>query len=263
MDEPDRPSPPPPPPPKKFVPGPVLLIGPPGAGKGTQAQRLEAEFGVPQISTGDLLRQHRRDHTELGLMADKLSAEGKLVPDDLVNEMVEKRIAQPDCVDGYILDGFPRTLKQADWLDRYLRDTHSRYPVVVISMTVDADDLLKRATGRRTCADGHSYNVFTNPPKRAGVCDIDGLALQQRKDDTEDVFHERMRVFDQETRKVLPHYQRLGRFAVVNGMQDIESVSKDIRFKLQKLRTQPTASTGVHRLADLFGPGGTGQPEGA
>ena len=115
----------------QFIPGPVLLIGPPGVGKGTQAKLLMAEFGIPQVSTGDLFRQHRREHTELGLIADKLMELGQLVPDDLVNKMVAVRLASPDCARGYILDGFPRTLAQANWLDGYLTETAARLPVVV------------------------------------------------------------------------------------------------------------------------------------
>jgi adenylate kinase len=254
-----------PPPPKKFVPGPVLLIGPPGVGKGTQAKRLETEYGVPQISTGDLFRKHRSEHTELGLEADKYIAQGQLVPDKLVNDMVAKRLADPDCVNGYILDGFPRTLDQAKWLDVFLFKTKSRYPVVVLSIAVDREDLLKRITGRRICEapEGHIYNIYSQPPGRAGFCDIDGAPLKQRKDDTEPIFNERMKVFEDETAPLLPYYQAKGRFALVNGLQDVETVTQDIRFKLQKLRTQPTASTGVHRLSDLFGSGGAGQPEGA
>jgi adenylate kinase len=130
-----------------FLPGPVLLLGAPGVGKGTQAQLLMAEFGIPQISTGDLLRQHRRDHTSLGMMAEDLMKEGKFVPDDLVNEMVAERLAEPDTQHGYILDGFPRTLVQAEWLDTKL--VAYMLPVVAVCINVDQDVLLKRITGRR------------------------------------------------------------------------------------------------------------------
>jgi adenylate kinase len=222
----------------------VLLIGPPGVGKGTQAKALMAEFGVPQISTGDLLRDHRARHTKLGIEADELMSRGQLVRDDLVNEMVATRLQDSDCANGYILDGFPRTLAQARWLDGYLAETQSHYPVVVISLEVERDDLLRRITGRRICPEGHIYNIYSQPPGREGVCDIDGKALQQRKDDTEAVFNERMKVFDDETAPVIPHYQSQGRFAVVNGLQDVDAVTCAIRHKLQELRAQsndPTA----------------------
>ena len=132
-----------------FLPGPVLLLGAPGVGKGTQAQRLMAEFGIPQISTGDLLRQHRRDHTPLGILADDLMSQGKLVPDDLVNQMVAARLTDPDTEHGYILDGFPRTLNQAEWLDRQL--VAYLLPVVAVNILVDEQVLLERITGRLTC----------------------------------------------------------------------------------------------------------------
>jgi len=240
------------PPRQQFTPGPVLLIGPPGVGKGTQAKALMAVWGVPQISTGDLFRQHRREHTELGLMADKLMEQGQLVPDDLVTKMVSTRLSEPDCLRGYILDGFPRTLAQVRWLDRYLAETRSRYPVVVISIQVDRDDLLRRITGRRICPHGHIYNMYTQPPAVEGECDVDGLPLMQRNDDTEEVFESRMKVFEEETDPVISHYRRFGRFGSVDGTQDVDTVTKDIRAKLEWLRTQETAKTGVHRLSDLM-----------
>jgi adenylate kinase len=224
-----------------FLPGPVLLIGPPGVGKGTQAKILMANFGIPQISTGDLFRQHRREHTELGLIADKLMELGQLVPDDLVNQMVAARLSEPDCSRGYILDGFPRTLAQAHWLDSYLASTNSMYPVVVISLVVDRDDLLKRIIGRRICPRGHIYNIYTQRPLVDGKCDIDGSQLGQRKDDTEEVFECRMKVFEEETAPVIPHYRAQGRFAEVNGLQDVDSVTSEIRSQLARLRTEPPA----------------------
>ncbi len=220
-----------------FPPGPVLLIGPPGVGKGTQAKLLMAEFGIPQISTGDLLRQHRRDHTPLGLLADELMQQGQLVPDDLVNQMVSSRLAQSDCDSGYILDGFPRTLAQAKWLDEHLMNSRANDPVVVVSLLVDRQDLLKRITGRRLCPQGHIYNVYTQPPQVPGYCDIDGESLEQRKDDTDEVFESRMKVFDEETAPVIPHYRAQGRFSEVDGFRDVIDVTSAIRAALRKFRT--------------------------
>lgn len=222
-----------------FHPGPLLLLGAPGVGKGTQAKILMAEFGIPQISTGDLLRQHRRDHTPLGLMADELMKQGKLVPDDLVNEMVAVRLAEPDCTRGYILDGFPRTLAQSTWLDNFLAETDSAHPVVVISITVPHDDLLQRITGRRLCPAGHIYNIYTQPPQVAGVCDIDGQALTQRNDDTDAAFEQRMKEFERLTAPVVPHYRAQGRFAEVDGRASVEEVTRAIRVQLELLRSQP------------------------
>jgi adenylate kinase len=221
-----------------FIPGPVLLIGPPGVGKGTQAKLLMAEFGIPQISTGDLLRQQRRERTPLGLMADELIQQGKLVPDDLVNAMVQDRLAQTDCVRGYILDGFPRTLAQAKWLDDYLAEAKAENPVVVISLFVDPQDLLKRITGRRICPEGHIFNIYTHPPQVDGLCDVDGLRLEQRKDDTEEVFWDRMKVFEEETAPVIPHYREQGRFTQIDGLQDVPHVTQAIRSALKEMRAR-------------------------
>ncbi len=219
-----------------FVPGPVLLIGPPGVGKGTQAKLLMAEFQIPQISTGDLLREERKRHTPLGNMADELIKQGKLVPDDLVNAMVAERLTQPDCSRGYVLDGFPRTLAQATWLDRHLVETGAEYPVVVLSLFVDPQALLQRITGRRICPLGHIYNIYTQPPKLDGVCDVDGEPLGQRKDDSEDVFWDRMKVFDQETAPVIPHYRAQGRFTEIDGLQDVSQVTLAIKAALREMR---------------------------
>jgi adenylate kinase len=221
-----------------FLPGPVLLLGAPGVGKGTQAQLLMAEFGIPQISTGDLLRQHRRDHTALGMMAEGLMSQGKFVPDDLVNEMVSERLAEPDTQHGYILDGFPRTLVQAEWLDTKL--VAYMLPVVAVCINVEQDVLLKRITGRRISKNGAIYNIYTNPPKIAGICDVDGSPLEQRADDTEAVFDERMKAFHQKTAAVIEYYRSHGgRFAEVEGDRPVEEVTHGIRKALLTLRHHP------------------------
>jgi adenylate kinase len=214
------------------------MLGAPGAGKGTQAQLLMAEFGIPQISTGDLLRQHRRDHTALGMMAEGLMSQGKFVPDDLVNEMVAERLTEPDTEHGYILDGFPRTLNQAEWLDTKL--VAYMLPVVAVCINVDQDVLLKRITGRRISKNGAIYNIYTNPPKVEGHCDIDGSPLEQRADDSEAVFYERMKAFHQKTSAVIEYYRSHGgRFAEVNGDQPVEDVTHGIRKALLSLRHHP------------------------
>ena len=229
-----------------FNPGPVLLLGAPGVGKGTQSKLLMTAFAIPQISTGDLLRAHRKNHTDLGRVADELMRRGELVPDDLVNKMVAERLEQPDCDRGFILDGFPRTLAQADWLDSYLLHGRSApYPVVAISIQVDHDELLHRITGRRLCPQGHIYNVYSHPPAIPGVCDLDGQTLEQRSDDTEPVFEQRMKSFYDQTAPVIDHYRRQSRFCQVNGAEAISTVTAAIRADLQRLRTQPRAHGSV------------------
>lgn len=222
---------------KDFTPGPVLLLGAPGVGKGTQAKLLMAAFLIPQVSTGDLFREHRRNHTELGLLADELMLRGELVPDDLVNRMVAKRLAEGDCERGYILDGFPRTLTQADWLDGHLGVTKSSSSVVAISIAVDHGELLRRVTGRRICAAGHIYNVYSYPSLVGGMCDVDGLVLEQRSDDSEAVFEQRMKSFEEQTAPVIAHYRGLARFADVDGALPIDQVSDRIELALKQLRS--------------------------
>ena len=224
-----------------FLPGPVLLLGAPGVGKGTQAKLLMEEFNIPQISTGDLLREHRNNNTSLGRMAGDLMSQGKFVPDDLVNEMVAERLAERDTEHGYILDGFPRTLNQAEWLDTKL--VAYMLPVVAVCINVEQDVLLKRITGRRISKAGAIYNIYTSPPKVEGICDIDGSPLEQRADDTEAVFHERMKAFHAKTSAVIEYYRSHGgRFAEVNGNRPVEEVTKGIRAALLELRHHPENS---------------------
>lgn len=223
-------------------PGPVLLLGAPGVGKGTQAKRLMDEFKIPQISTGDLLREHRRGHTPLGMMADELMSKGQLVPDELVNEMVAVRLTDSDTVHGYILDGFPRTLNQAEWLDGQL--ACSLLPVVAINIVVPERQLLERITGRLTCPIcGTIYNIYSEPPKEAGICDRDGAKLTHRADDTEPVFLERMKAFESKTAAVIEYYSMHGgRFAEVDGSLSVEEVTQSIRGTLFEMRRSSGAS---------------------
>lgn len=227
-----------------FVPGPVLLLGAPGVGKGTQAKRLMAKYGIPQISTGDILRAVRNDpakaQTPEGAEAKRLMDQGLLVPDEIVNQLVADRLCEPDTSRGYILDGFPRTLPQANWLDEHLVSECSGHalvaPVVAISIVVDYKDLLRRITGRRISPAGRIYNIYFDPPKVEGICDVDGSALTQRTDDTEPVFEERMRTFEELTAPVIAHYRAAGRFEEINGDQPVEAVTAAIDAALHRLR---------------------------
>ena len=222
---------------RKTVPGPILLLGAPGVGKGTQAKELVKLWGIPQISTGDLLRANVTQGTPLGRVAKEIMGRGELVPDSLVNEMVAVRLQQPDLAKGYILDGFPRTLGQAGWLDGRLAAQTGGLPVVAVSIQVNYNQLLRRITGRRNCPVCQTiYNVYVNPPKKDGFCDIEGAALTLRADDTEEVFKERMRAYGALTAPVVEHYRALGRFAEVDGDRPIALIASGIVAAVERLR---------------------------
>ena len=221
----------------RFLPGPVLLLGAPGVGKGTQAQRLMERFHIPQISTGDLLRQHVGEGTDLGRAAKQLMDAGQLVPDHVVNAMVASRLGEPDTALGYVLDGFPRTLAQADWLDGELARAASHLQLAALQIHVDRDDLLQRITGRRTCAVcRHIYNVYSRPPRVPGICDFDGAALLHRSDDTEEAFARRMVEYASKTATVIEHYRERGRFEEILGVGSLETVEARILAALERLR---------------------------
>ncbi len=223
----------------RTVTGPILLLGAPGVGKGTQAKELVRIWGIPQISTGDLLRANVAQGTQLGQVAKEIMGRGELVPDSLVNEMVAIRLLQPDTARGYILDGFPRTLGQATWLDARLAMQIESLPVVAVSIQVNYNQLLRRITGRRNCPVCQTiYNVYMNPPRRDGICDVEGAALIQRADDTEEVFKERMRAYEALTAPVVEHYRPLGRFAEVNGDRPIAEIAAGIVAAVERLRQQ-------------------------
>jgi adenylate kinase len=212
-------------------------LGAPGAGKGTQAKELVKLWGIPQISTGDLLRANVAQGTQLGRVAKEIMGRGELVPDSLVNEMVAVRLQQPDTAEGYILDGFPRTLPQAGWLDDRLATQAKALPVIAVSIHVDYNQLLRRVTGRRNCPVCQTiYNVYVNPPKQDGICNVEGAALVQRADDTEKVFEERMRAYEAMTAPVVEHYRDLGRFAEVDGDRSIAQIAAGIVAAVERLR---------------------------
>jgi len=222
---------------RKTLPGPILLMGAPGVGKGTQAKELVRIWGIPQISTGDLLRANVAQGTPLGRTAREIMMRGELVPDSLVNEMVAVRLQDPDTVGGYILDGFPRTLGQASWIDGRIAAQERALPVVAVSIQVNYNQLLRRITGRRICPVCQSiYNIYVNPPKVDGICDLDGAALTQRADDTEEVFKERMRAYSALTAPVVEHYRKQGRFAEVNGDRPIPEIAAGIVAAVERLR---------------------------
>ncbi len=227
-----------------FLPGPVLLLGAPGVGKGTQAQLLMAAFGIPQISTGDLLREHVHASTDLGRTAKTLMDLGQLVPDGVVNSMVADRLTREDTLPGYILDGFPRTAGQASWLDGKLPHLHHTPPLIAIQIHVATDELLRRITGRRTCPTcKRIYNVYSHQPAVAGVCDFDGTPLLHRSDDTETAFHGRMAEYDSKTAPVIEHYRAQNRFREVEGTGTLDAVEHRIIQAMRDLRSENPESS--------------------
>jgi len=215
--------------------GPVILLGPPGAGKGTQAKRIAERYGIPQISTGDILRDNVQRGTPLGELARDIMARGELVPDEPMYGMVALRLRQMDCEHGFILDGFPRTPAQAGWLDAFLEhEFFENSPrglclPVVIRLNVDYNQLVKRLTGRRTClAGGHIYNIYSHPPRVDEICDVDGSRLVIRDDDREEVIRERLTTYELQTRPVLDYYQQKGRLISVDGDLPVDEVSQQI-----------------------------------
>lgn len=224
-----------------FTPGPILLLGAPGAGKGTQARQLMEMWGVPQISTGDILRSNVARQTELGKQAKVVMDRGDLVPDGLVNGMVASRLAEPDTTRGYIFDGYPRTLAQAHWLDGHLASVAKAgcetLPVIAVNIRISYTSLLRRITGRRTCpVCQRIYNIYLQPPVHEGVCDVEGATLTQRADDKEEVVAERMKAYERQTAPVIEHYRAQARFADVDGEQEVGRVLEDVVAALRRLR---------------------------
>jgi adenylate kinase len=206
----------------------IILLGPPGAGKGTQAGRIAERYHLPHLSTGDMFRDHIRRETVLGRQAKPLLERGELVPDGIVLGMVEDRINQPDCARGFVFDGFPRTLQQAADLER-ICDEHHLGCTIVLHMIVNQDLLMRRLTGRRICkAGGHIYNVFERPPKVQGICDTDGSELIHRPDDSEAVIGERLAAYNRQTQPLVEYYTVRGLLSPVDAMADADTVTESI-----------------------------------
>jgi adenylate kinase len=207
----------------------VVLLGPPGSGKGTQAKRIEQNYGIPQLATGDMLRASTLSGNELGLRVKSIMDSGQLVPDDLIIEMIADRIDQPDCRNGFVLDGFPRTLAQAQALDKMLARRGRRLDHV-IEFEVDEAALVDRLAGRFTCQQcGASYNERNNRPKVDGVCDAcDSCEFICRADDRPETVRARFDVYHRQTAPILPYYRERGILRRVGGMAEIDSVTRDI-----------------------------------
>jgi adenylate kinase len=202
----------------------IILLGGPGAGKGTQAKKLVEKYGIPQISTGDMLRAALKEGTALGLEAKKFMDAGKLVPDEVVIGLIEERIKLPDCSKGFMLDGFPRTVGQADALKGVLEKMKLKIDHV-ISIEVANEELVGRLTGRRTCKScGSGFHLLFDPPKKAGVCDKCGGELYQRDDDKEETIRNRLKVYDSQTAPLIDYYKKAGLLRPIPGVGSIDEI---------------------------------------
>lgn len=206
----------------------LILLGPPGAGKGTQAANIVNKYSLPHISTGDIFRANIKAGTELGKRAKEYMDKGELVPDSLVVELVEDRLSKDDTQVGFMLDGFPRTIYQAEALDEVLQGLGSSLNYVV-NIVVDPSVLVERAVGRRICKDcGATYHIKFNPSKEAGVCDVCSGELYQRSDDNEETVSNRISVYTNETAPLVSYYEKSGKLVTIDGLQDIDKVFSDI-----------------------------------
>ena len=212
----------------------MILLGPPGAGKGTQAQRIARQYGLQHLSTGDMLRDNVHRDTELGRRAKAIMDRGELVPDNIMLGMVQDRITQSDCGNGFVLDGFPRTLPQARGLERICRLFKS-ISITVLNVVVQPELLVRRLTNRRICKQsGHIYNLVDRPPIHAGICDADGSDLVQRPDDTESVIYQRIDAYERHTRPLVDYYSARGLLHKVDGIGKPDAVMANIKKVLNR-----------------------------
>lgn len=211
----------------------IILLGPPGAGKGTQARKISENYFLPHISTGDMLRENISNNTPLGLKAKSYMSGGELVPDELLITIMKERLARADCSGGFLLDGFPRTIPQADALQMILTES-SRKLDVVLNMDVDDEELIKRLSGRRMCACGTSFHIVFNPPEKEGICDACNGKLYQREDDKADAIRNRLVVYKNQTQPLINYYIEKGLLRRIDGSKDISSIFEDIQKVLEK-----------------------------
>jgi len=212
----------------------IVLLGPPGVGKGTQAKILAETLNLAHVSSGDLFRENIKNQTELGKLAKSYLDKGDLVPDDVTIDMIRDRLKRPDCEAGAILDGFPRTPAQADALGKMLAEFKGHVDAVPY-ITAPEEVLVERASGRWTCrAQGHIYHQKFDPPKQTGICDEDGSELYQREDDKVETVTKRIRVYLEQTMPLVEYYKKAGKVIEIDGQQEVEQVTKDLLEKLKK-----------------------------
>ncbi len=205
----------------------IALFGPPGAGKGTQAKELSKHYAIPHISTGDILRANVRDGTELGMKAKEYMDKGQLVPDDVLIGLIKNRLNESDCESGYLLDGYPRTIPQADALKLILEEIGKPMDAV-LNIEVSDEELVARLGGRRTCSCGESYHVKFNPPEKDGVCNACGAELYQRDDDMEDVIRQRLATYNEKTKPLMNYYKDQEILVDIDGSNTVDAVFADI-----------------------------------
>jgi adenylate kinase len=211
----------------------IVLLGPPGAGKGTQAEAISAKLRLPHISSGDIFREHLKNQTELGKLAAGFINNGELVPDDVTIAMIRERLSRPDCLDGALLDGFPRTPAQAEALATILSDMNGQVKSVPY-ICVPEEVLIERLAGRWTCREsGHVFHEKYNPPLHPGICDFDGSELYQREDDKAETVKRRIHIYMEQTQPLIQYYRQHGVLSEVDGKKPIEQVTNDLLLALQ------------------------------
>ena len=215
----------------------LILLGPPGAGKGTQAERLQEDFPLAYVATGDMLRQAVKDETDLGRKAKEYMDRGDLVPDEVIIGVILDRLSEQDTSDGFLLDGFPRTDKQAEALDDALRKVDRRLTAALL-IDVPEDDIVRRLSGRRVCPNGHTYHVEHQPPKKDGVCDVDGEPLTQREDDREETIRKRLQVYRDQTSPLIEYYDEHDILHRFDGTRSPTEVHDHLRATIATLRME-------------------------
>lgn len=213
----------------------LIFLGPPGAGKGTQAERICSTYGIIQLSTGDILRENRKNGTELGKLAQSYMDAGELVPDNIIIDMIKVELQKPELRNGYLLDGFPRTINQAIALDNLLEEMEQKLDAVLI-LDVPNDELIKRLTARRTCKScGKSYHLIFNPPAKENICDVCGGELFQRDDDKEEPIMNRLKVYENQTKPLINYYTEKSIAKYINGVGEIDEIFTRIKDILDKV----------------------------